>query len=278
MGHSAAKNAPDAASASRRTFSEASSARPGVIEAVGVLQMALESSPPFGEGILLQLCELLGSSARAVLRPMVQADDEIRWIWEITDLLIATMLGMLRFGLLSDPRGFDAINHYELRDWLGANGASEDTLNSALLRGCYDLAFAYENGDDARPALAAGQGIRGALRMFFTYRGSIFWKMRAGMGDVVFAPFYETLKQRNVRFEFFHRLENVKLAPASRPGSHERDYVEALEFDVQAEIQAGTAYQPLVDVHEVPGLDVRARFQARLCVSAALQEGATRGS
>jgi uncharacterized protein with NAD-binding domain and iron-sulfur cluster len=88
--------------------------------------------------------------------------------------------------------------------------------------------------------------------MFFTYRGSIFWKMRAGMGDVVFAPFYEILKRRNVRFEFFHRLENVKLAPAARRGALERDYVEALDFDVQAEVKAGTEYQPLVDVHGVP--------------------------
>ena len=34
--------------------------------------------------------------------------------------------------------------------------------------------------------------------MFFTYRGALFWKMRAGMGDVVFAPFYEVLKRRGV--------------------------------------------------------------------------------
>ncbi len=36
------------------------------------------------------------------------------------------------------------------------------------------------------------------------------------MGDVVFAPFYEVLKQRGVRFEFFHRLENVALADPER--------------------------------------------------------------
>ena len=32
------------------------------------------------------------------------------------------------------------------------------------------------------------------------------------MGDVVFAPLYEVLRRRGVRFEFFHRLENVRLA------------------------------------------------------------------
>ena len=49
-----------------------------------------------------------------------------------------------------------------------------------------------------RPRIAAGQAMRGAVRAFFTYRGAFFWKMRAGMGDVVFAPFFEALKRRGV--------------------------------------------------------------------------------
>lgn len=220
----------------------------GLIEAMGLLQVAIEGVPGLSEGLLLRFCESLSSTARAVLQPLVEIDDEIRWIWEITDLLISTILGILRFGLLTDPRGFDAINDYEMRQWLAWNGASESTLNSALLRGCYDLGFAYEDGDDARPAIAAGQGIRGALRMFFTYRGSIFWKMRAGMGDIVFAPFYEVLRKRNVRFEFFHRLENVGLASADRVKPGERCYIEALEFDVQARINGALEYEPLIDV------------------------------
>ena len=61
-----------------------------------------------------------------------------------------------------------------MREFLAMNGASESTLRSSLLRGCYDLAFAYEDGDFARPAIAAGQAIRGAVRMFFTYRGSMY--------------------------------------------------------------------------------------------------------
>ena len=223
----------------------------GLIEAMGVLQIALERVPIVSVGLLQRFCESIASTARAVLQPLVDADDEVRWLWEITDLLVATILGILRGDLLTDPRGFDAINDFEMREWLAWNGASNSTLNSAMLRGCYDLAFAYEDGDAARPAIAAGQGIRGALRMFFTYRGSIFWKMRAGMGDVVFAPFYEVLRRRNVRFEFFHRLENVKLGPSdTQPNA--RRYVEALEFDVQARVKDGAEYQPLIDIRGVP--------------------------
>jgi uncharacterized protein with NAD-binding domain and iron-sulfur cluster len=85
----------------------------------------------------------------------------------------------------------------------------------------------------------------------FTYRGSIVWKMRAGMGDVVFAPFYEVLKRRGVSFEFFHRLQAVKLAEAAELGQGERAYVKALEFAVQAEVQTGE-YQPLIDLDGLP--------------------------
>ena len=72
---------------------------------------------------------------------------------------------------------------------------------------------------------------------------------RAGMGDIVFAPLYQVLKKRGVRFEFFHRLSNVGLAPAQKG---ESPYVATLDFDVQAEVVGGGEYQPLVDVHRVP--------------------------
>ena len=68
------------------------------------------------------------------------------------------------------------------------------------------------------------------------------------MGDIVFAPLYQVLRQRGVRFSFFHRLRNVKLAPQR---TNEASYVTALEFDVQARVKGGGEYQPLVDVHGV---------------------------
>jgi len=88
--------------------------------------------------------------------------------------------------------------------------------------------------------------------MFFTYRGSLFWKMRAGMGDIVFAPFYEVLKRRGVTFRFFHRLQNVKLADPATLAPGEKRFVEALEFDVQADIVGGEDYHPLREVNGLP--------------------------
>ena len=132
-------------------------------------------------------------------------------LWQGIDLAMASMRGILRFGLVSDPRGFDAINDYDFREWLRINGASERSLESPLIRGAYDLVFAYEDGDYKRPRHGAGVALRGALRMLFSSRGAIFWKMHAGMGDTVFAPMYEVLKKRGVAFRFFHRLEGGKV-------------------------------------------------------------------
>jgi uncharacterized protein with NAD-binding domain and iron-sulfur cluster len=97
--------------------------------------------------------------------------------------------------------------------------------------------------------MAAGVALRGAMRMFFTYRGALFWRMSAGMGDIVFAPLYQVLKQRGVRFEFFHRLKHVRLSPQT---SSEPSFVQAVDFDVQARVKGGAEYRPLVDVHNVP--------------------------
>jgi len=224
----------------------------GLIEAAALLEVVVKALPAYPENVVLRLLQAIADMVRRQLEKIMSADDDIRVKWEIIDLVIAILVGTVRFRLLFDPRGLDAINDYECREWLRLNGASERSLNSAFVRGLYDLALAYEGGDATRPGLAAGQALRGSLRMFFTYRGALFWKMRAGMGDVVFAPFYELLKKRGVRFKFFHRLENVKLADPQALAPGERPYVEALEFDVQARVHGEGEYQPLIDVKGVP--------------------------
>ena len=216
------------------------------VEALAVVEAALKMVSRLPAGVVLRLVEAVAANVKGRMQNWVAADDEVRRRWEIVDLVLAVLVGVTRFGLLTDPRGLDAINHFDCREWLRMNGASEQALDSAFLRGLYDLVFAYEGGDPSRPRLAAGDALRGGFRMFFTYRGAFFWKMRRGMGDVVFAPFYEVLRRRGVKFKFFHRLENVRL---SKPGpERERPYVEALEFSVQAETRGKRDYRPLVNV------------------------------
>jgi uncharacterized protein with NAD-binding domain and iron-sulfur cluster len=225
-----------------------------LLEASDILRQAIDRFFPqlFRDGAStpLRLIEGLAEASRRQLAQLVEDDGELRRVWQVIDLILAILRGATVHGLAIDPRGFDAINDHDWRDWLRMHGASEESLDSGFMRGIYDLTFAFEEGDVSRPRLAAGVALRGAMRMFFTYRGAFFWRMSAGMGDVVFAPLYQVLKARGVRFEFFHRLRNVKLAP---PHEGEQPYVESLEFDVQARVRGGGEYLPLVDVNGVPG-------------------------
>ncbi len=223
-----------------------------LVEAIRLVETGVALVPKLSESLLVRLIDVVGISIRSLLETLLESQGALRRVWSVIDFLLAVLRGVLRFGLLADPRGLDAIDEFDGREWLGLNGASQRTLDSTFLRSLYDLGFAYVDGDSRFPRMAAGQFIRGTLRMFFTYRGALFWKMRAGMGDVVFAPFYEVLARRGVRFFFFHRLENVRVASAAslRPG--ERPFVEALEFDVQAQVRGGGHYRPLVDVRGLP--------------------------
>jgi len=236
----------------------------GLTSAVGVLGVVFRSLSTFPQNVVLDLLERIAATAREQLETLVVGDDEIRYKWEIIDLVIAIMVGIVKEGLVYHPKGFDAINDYECLEWLRMNGASEKSTKSAFVRGLYDLAFAY-GPDGPRPGLAAGQAIRGSLRMLFTYKGAMFWKMRVGMGDAVFAPFYEVLKRRGVKFEFFHRLENVGIAEDNdAPASA---HVDRLDFVVQAKIKGGGEYDPLVDIAGLPSWPSKPDF-------AQLQNGA----
>jgi uncharacterized protein with NAD-binding domain and iron-sulfur cluster len=212
----------------------------GIVQGIAFLETALASRPESGGTTALRFLDALAANARRLLTARLEDDSELRSVWYVIDLALATLRGYVTANLLTDPRGFDAIDDVDCREWLRHNGASEEALDSGYLRGLYDLGFAYEDGDPAKPRVSAAQAVRGFVRAFFTYRGAFFWKMQGGMGDVVFAPLYEVLRRRGVRFRFFHRLTNVGLGRGT-------PHVAALRFDVQARVTRGE-YAPLVDV------------------------------
>ena len=218
----------------------------GLIEAISLVETALQHVPKFTSANVVRLVEMIVGGVRERLEHFVEDDPEARFKWEIIDIVVATLVGFARFGLFTDPRGFDAIDDYDCREWLRINGASERALNSGYLLALHDFVFAFEDGNPVRPRISAGLAMRAIMRFFFSYRGALFWKMRAGMGDVVFTPFYEALVDRGVDFQFFHRLTNVKLANPS-----EGSYIAALEFDIQAKIRDGKPYDPLVEINSV---------------------------
>jgi uncharacterized protein with NAD-binding domain and iron-sulfur cluster len=113
-------------------------------------------------------------------------------------------------------KGFDAANGEEFAAWMTRHGLSRRALESSYFRCGYDYAFAYVDGDPKRRDAAAGAALRGFLRMVMTYNRSVFVHMYGGMGEIVFAPLYEVLKSRGVRFEFFHRVDEITLGADGR--------------------------------------------------------------
>ncbi|MBV8430083.1 MAG: FAD-dependent oxidoreductase [Solirubrobacterales bacterium] len=181
---------------------------------IGGLQSirALRAGIPRGSslaGVLLGYLERM----RGELLVRVDRSDDARRSAALVDMVISAIIGILREGLLTDASGFVAIDDLDFREWLARQGARRETLESPLIRGMYDLVFAYADGDCARPRFPAGLGLFLAGKLFFEYRGSIFWRMQAGMGDVVFAPLYQALQARGVQFRFSHRIQNLHLTP-----------------------------------------------------------------
>jgi uncharacterized protein with NAD-binding domain and iron-sulfur cluster len=162
--------------------------------------------------LVTALCGAL-TLAQSALRPTTSGaglSDKLRWAWMTYDLGLAVTIGMAAEGVFW--KGFSAIDHLDLWEFLEKHGASSTHKHCVMVRGLYSQAFAFPEGDEARRSMSAGASIRAGLRMLLGYEGAFMRKMRAGMGDIVFAPFYRVLKQRGVQFKFFHRVRALHLS------------------------------------------------------------------
>jgi uncharacterized protein with NAD-binding domain and iron-sulfur cluster len=213
------------------------------LQAVTILEVWLQDFN-FGLAVAdsaLSLVEVLAAQTRKLLRDFVGIDPDIRTKTEIIDIVLTIAVGLLRDRVPWSDDGLDSINQYDFRDWLRSHGAMKGSVESfsfvPFLTAVYDLAFAYSGGDKATPKLAAGVALRGLLRALFTYRGSMFWRLRSGMGEAVFAPLYKVLnfadreaddpKLSQVQFHFMHELTGIKFENLSG-----KRYVTALEFTI----------------------------------------------
>lgn len=169
-----------------------------------------------------------------------------RRLWLLLSLLAATVRGIIADDLLSNPRGFRAINDEDYGAWILRHGAHPDVLDFPLVRGLYDMVFGYEDGDYERPSFAAGLAVMLTGIALFQYKGAFFWKMTAGMGDVVIAPLYQALRRRGVEFEFFHRVDALHLDDRHRA-------VDAITMGRQVRLADDVDYyQPLVEIGGLP--------------------------
>jgi uncharacterized protein with NAD-binding domain and iron-sulfur cluster len=216
----------------------------GLVGALESVSAVRAGSPAVGAG----LAEFVEAALDPVIVRLQRAiagavhdDATARRVWQLLDLVAATLRGVVADGLLVDPDGFAAIDGHDYREWIAHHGAAPDTLESPLVRGVYDLVFGYEDGRDDRPRFAAGTGLLLSAKLFFDYQGAIFWKMTAGMGEVVFAPLYQALVRRGVQFRFFHRVDDLRLSPDGLA-------IESVVLGVSARTPNGVPYEPLVDV------------------------------
>ncbi len=208
-----------------------------VDEASGALAAITDLAAPLDDVV---------GALRGRLEELVQADGAAHRTWLLIDLVVANIRGVIADGLLEGPERYGAIDDLDYREWLAKHGADDQTLDSPIVRGMYDLAFAYEDGDPSRPAFSAGLGLQLAGRMLFDFKGSIFWKMQAGMGETVVAPLYQVLRHRGVRFEFFHRVDRLRLDAGL-------GHVAAIELGRQATVAIEVGeYEPLVRIGGLP--------------------------
>jgi uncharacterized protein with NAD-binding domain and iron-sulfur cluster len=184
--------------------------------------------------------------AQAALADALAAEPELKRSWQVISLTIALIRGLAADRVLTDPQRLAQLDDEDYLEWISRHGAAPEAVHGGFLRALYDMVIGYEDGDPDRPRFGAGTAILLAMKLALEYKGAIFWKMHAGMGDVVFAPLYQALRRRGVEFAFFHRVDRLHL-------SADRTVVEAITLGRQARLADGvTRYEPLVRVRGLP--------------------------
>lgn len=136
-------------------------------------------------------------------------NDKLRRIVSLIEWVEVTLSGILED--VYDPGtgkfNYENINHYNYLDWLKKHGASNWVLDCAPVRFMYTGSFAnLLKGGTGQ--LAADIGLR-MVMVSVDYKGCLVWKLSAGTGDTIITPIYQVLKDRGVKFKFFHKVLNV---------------------------------------------------------------------
>ncbi|MEI9924988.1 MAG: hypothetical protein WDN50_16940 [Bradyrhizobium sp.] len=142
--------------------------------------------------------------------------------------------------ILLGQRAIHEIDGQDFRKWLVRHGATRTVVErSPIVKALYDTMFQYPDGKIANASYGAGTAAQVVLRMLVTYRGAMAWELQAGAGEVVIAPLFEVLQARGVKFQFFHKLAGVQVAPDGVS-------IESLRFDRQVRLKnPNEKYDPL---------------------------------
>ncbi|NTS78730.1 NAD(P)-binding protein [Catenovulum sp. SM1970] len=195
--------------------------------------------------IIIAAIELARSTFRKLTKPFIHRNRAVAQAWMMIDFALTSLLGIMQDELYK--KGFDAANNENLLDWLKRHGASETTLKGPIIDSLYGGVFAYKDGDLAQPNVETGTVLRAGLTAVTCSKESFIWRMEAGMGDVVFGPYYEVLHKRGVKFKFFHKVE--ELVAEKQDDIQQITKIKLVE---QVPIADGKEYDPLVTVNGLP--------------------------
>ena len=124
--------------------------------------------------------------------------DDLRRMWILFDLTMGTITGVIKDDLHN--KGLQVINHLDFREWISPYTKTPKlTAWSAPIQAMYSLIFCGKN----LHTFEAGTCLRCIFRVALDYNQAFFYRMQAGMGDIVFTPAFEVLKRRGVKFKFF---------------------------------------------------------------------------
>ncbi|MEL6812238.1 MAG: NAD(P)-binding protein [Bacteroidota bacterium] len=195
--------------------------------------------------IINELLHLLSKWVGKLIDSVADHSEYFYWLAVFVEFGLVNMKGT--FADVYNPEthelDYDRINDLDYRVWLKNHGASERLLSSAMVRFLYTGTFHNITGANQQGSLAAGVGLH-FLTNSAGYKGSFVWKFKAGTADTMITPIYLVLKHRGVKFEFFHKVEQVHYSDSGE--------IEKVSMAKQVTLKDGT-YNP---TYKFKGLDV----------------------
>jgi uncharacterized protein with NAD-binding domain and iron-sulfur cluster len=191
--------------------------------------------------LILKLIDRFTERLNQQREPRDEQNAYTGWRLTLIDLALANIRGLFVDDVIQ-YRSLDVLDEYDYRDWLLKHGARKKSVDSAFIRVLYDLVYGFLDGNINKPRLAAGTAIRILMTILFQYNGAIMWKMQAGMGETVITPLYQVLKERGVKFKFFHVVKQLHL-------DEDQKSIVSIKIARQVNLKSpAQEYQPLINV------------------------------
>lgn len=163
--------------------------------------------------------------------------EAFRHMFFMADFLVACITGISK-NYNDIATNWITQDDYNFEDWLMKYGMKEVSAKSPL------VTFAKGELYSEHTTVAAGTGVYNFLRYQFTWKQALVFMFAAGPGDTLIVPIYRALKHKGVKFNFFHRVTNLKLG-----NQNGEPIIQAVEMAKQIKLKdPAKEYDPLINV------------------------------